>query len=163
MLPVHRRSWDPLAHAARSRRQRDWYVTIFGGVHHRARFDIVGRVQHRTSFIACSKLDPRSRMSLIDAPRHPRLDPSTESAAGASQTSALVRYTVQRSLSDVSELYGGRCHAGAERDVSMISAVPSTNDMLGVHALSIGSWKGHTSAVRSNGGPKSSREFASQP
>ena len=33
----------------------------------------------------------------------------------------------------------GDGHAGAEGDVSTISAVPSSDDMLGVHALSIGS------------------------
>ena len=33
----------------------------------------------------------------------------------------------------------GDGHAGTEGDVSTISAVPSSDDMLGVHALSIGS------------------------
>ena len=41
----------------------------------------VGCVQRRTSFIAYSKLDPRSRMSFTDALRHPWLDPSAEAPA----------------------------------------------------------------------------------
>src|SRR5712691_4584432 len=88
------------------------------------------------------EVDPSSRMSLTDALRHPWLDPSTESASDASQTSALARYTVGRSLNDVSELSEfpeEDDHAGANGDSSMISAVPSSDDMLGVHALSINS------------------------
>jgi len=65
-----------------------------------------------------------------------------------SQTSALARYNVGRSLSDASELSEfpeEDDHAGENGEVSMISAVPSSNDVLGVHALSIGSpGKAHT-------------------
>ena len=81
-------------------------------------------------------------MSLTDALRHPWLDPSAESASDASQTSALARYSVGRSLSDVSELSElpeEDDHAGANDDASMIPAVPSSDDMLSVHALSINS------------------------
>jgi serine/threonine/tyrosine protein kinase RAD53 len=69
------------------------------------------------------EVDPASRMSLTDALRHPWLDPSAETVSDASETSALARYNVDRSLSDVSEL----------------SALPSSDNMLGVHALNINS------------------------
>jgi len=64
-------------------------------------------------------------MSLTDALRHPWLDPSAESVSDASETSALARYNVDRTLSDVSELSElpeEDDHAGANGDVSMISA-----------------------------------------
>src|SRR6266581_3411811 len=80
------------------------------------------------------EVNPRTRMSLTDALRHPWLDSSAESAGGASQTSALTGYTVSRSLSDVpelSELPEEGDHAGASSDASMIPAVPSSDDMLG--------------------------------
>jgi len=86
--------------------------------------------------------DPTSRMSLTDALRHPWLDSSAESAGDASQPSALVRYPIDRALSDVSELSElpeEDDHGGANGDASMISAVPSSSDMLGVQALSINS------------------------
>ena len=88
------------------------------------------------------EVDPASRMTLTDALRHPWLDPSAESVSDASETSALARYNVDRSLSDVSELSElpeEDDHAGANGDVSMISAVPSSVNMLGVHALNINS------------------------
>ena len=90
------------------------------------------------------EVDPASRMTLTDALRHPWLDPSAESVSDASETSALVRYNVDRSLSDVSELSElpeEDDHTGANGDVSMISAVPSSDNMLGVHALNINSPK----------------------
>jgi len=86
--------------------------------------------------------DPTSRMSLTDALRHPWLDSSAESAGDASQPSALARYPIDRALSDVSELSElpeEDDHGGANGDASMISAVPSSSDMLGVQALSINS------------------------
>ena len=86
--------------------------------------------------------DPTSRMSLTDALRHPWLDSSAESAGDASQPSALARYPIDRNLSDVSELSElpeEENHGGANGDASMISAVPSSSDMLGVQALSINS------------------------
>jgi len=86
--------------------------------------------------------DPTSRMSLTDALRHPWLDSSTESAGDTSQPSALARYPIDRALSDVSELSElpeEDDHGGANGDASMISAVPSSSDMLGVQALSINS------------------------
>jgi len=86
--------------------------------------------------------DPTSRMSLTDALRHPWLDSSAESAGDASQPSALARYPIDRSLSDVSELSElpeEENHGGANGDASMISALPSSSDMLGVQALSINS------------------------
>ena len=88
------------------------------------------------------EVDPASRMTLTDALRHPWLDPSAESVSDASETSALARYNIDRSLSDVSELSelpGEDDHAGANGDVSIISAVPSSDNMLGVHVLNINS------------------------
>lgn len=88
------------------------------------------------------EVDPASRMSLTDALRHPWLDDSAEGASDASQTSALARYNVSRSLSDVSELSElpeDDDHAGANGDMSMISAAPSSDDVLGVHGLNINS------------------------
>jgi len=67
------------------------------------------------------EVDARSRMSLVDALRHPWLDSSTESAGDESQPSALARDTVDRSLSDASELSKlpeGYDHAGANGDAS---------------------------------------------
>jgi serine/threonine protein kinase len=86
--------------------------------------------------------DPTRRMSLTEALRHPWLDSSAESAGGASQPSALARYPIDRSLSDVSELSElpeEDDHGGANGDASMISALPSSSDMLGVQGLNINS------------------------
>ena len=84
--------------------------------------------------------DPTCRMSLTEALRHPWLDSSAESAGDASQPSALARYPIDRSLSDVSEISDlpeEDNHGGANGDASMISALPSSSDMLSVHGLSI--------------------------
>ena len=104
--------------------------------------------------------DSTRRMSLTEALRHPWLDSSAESAGDASQPSALARYPIDRSLSDVSELSDlpeEDNHGGANGDASTISAVPSSSDMLGVQGLTSTHPKMHALAVRSNGGPKSSR------
>ena len=86
--------------------------------------------------------DPTRRMSLTEALRHPWLDSSADSAGDASQPSALARYLIDRSLGDVSELSElskEDNRGGANGDASMISALPSSSDMLSVHGLSINS------------------------
>ena len=86
--------------------------------------------------------DSTRRMSLTKALRHSWLDSSAESAGDASQPSALARYSIDPSLSDVSELSElpeEDNHGGANGDASMISAVPSSFDMLGVQGLKINS------------------------
>ena len=92
-------------------------------------------------FIRCLlEVDPTSQMSLTDAHRHPWLDSSTESAGGTLQPFALARYPVDRSLSDgsePSELLKEMMTVGVNCDTSMISALSSSENLLGVHASSI--------------------------
>ena len=88
------------------------------------------------------EVNPTSRMSLTDALRHPWLDSSPESPSSISRPSALARYPADHGpggASELSELSEEDDHGGANGDASMISAVPSSSDMLGVQALSIDS------------------------
>ena len=80
-------------------------------------------------------------MSLTDALRHPWLDSSASSSADAVSSSATTRDGIGRCLGDVSELseFPEDDLVGANRDASMLSAVPSSDDMPGVHDLNINS------------------------
>ena len=89
------------------------------------------------------KVDPTSRMSLTDALHHPWLDSSAESVGGGvSQPSALARYPTDHGpndASELSELPKEDDHGDANGDASMVSAVPSSSNMLGVQVLGISS------------------------
>jgi len=80
-------------------------------------------------------------MSLTDALRHPWLDPSTSGNGDAAFLCATTRDGIGRGLSDVSELseFPEDDPVGANGDASMLSAVPSSDDMPGVHDLNINS------------------------
>jgi hypothetical protein len=80
-------------------------------------------------------------MSLFDVHRHPRLDSFASSSGDAASTSATTRDGIGRGLSDVSELseFPEDDLVGANGDASMLSAVPSSDDMPGVHDLNINS------------------------
>ena len=81
-------------------------------------------------------------MSLTEALRHPWLDSSAEGTGDASQLSALARYFIDPSLSDVfelSELPEEDNHGGMNGDALMISTVPSSSDMLSIQGLNINS------------------------
>ena len=88
-------------------------------------------------FIRCLlEVDPTKRMSLTDALRHPWLDSSAPSGTTHSPT------MTGKSLSDVSELSEiseDDPNINANGDASMLSAVPSSDDMPGVDLLDINS------------------------
>ena len=88
-------------------------------------------------------VNPTTRMSLTDALNHPWLSSAAASGSGdATHEPANSQYEVHRSLSDVSELSelpDDDEHAGVNGDASMLSAAPSSDDMLGVHSLQINS------------------------
>ena len=76
-------------------------------------------------------------MALTDVLRHPWLDSSASSSGDAASSSA----TTCRGLSDVSELseFPEGNLVGANRDASILSVVPSSNDVRGVYDLNINS------------------------
>jgi len=80
-------------------------------------------------------------MSLTDVLRHPWLDSSASSSRDAVFLSATTREGIGRGLSDVSEVseFPEGDLVGANRDASMLSVVPSSDDMPGVHDLNINS------------------------
>jgi len=80
-------------------------------------------------------------MSLTDALHHPWLDSSTSGNGEAAFLSATTRDGIGRGLSNVSELseFPEDDLNGANGDASMLSAVPSSDDMPGVHDLNINS------------------------
>lgn len=107
--------------------------------------------------------DPTTRMTLTDALRHPWLSvtpypasdatpvpapPTTSQPEPPTQPTypAAAHAAIDRNLSDLSELSElpedaeiEEAEDDAPRDVSMLSAAPSADDMPGVHALNIGS------------------------
>jgi hypothetical protein len=80
-------------------------------------------------------------MSLTDVLRHPWLDSSASSSGDAAFLSATTREGIGRGLSDVSEVseFPEGDLVGANRDASMLSVVPSSDDMPGVYDLNINS------------------------
>ena len=80
-------------------------------------------------------------MSLTDVLRHPWLDSSASSSGDAAFLSATTRDGTGRCLGNVSELseYPEDDLVGANRDASMLSVVPSSDDMPGVYDLNINS------------------------
>jgi hypothetical protein len=85
------------------------------------------------------EVDPTNRMSLTDVLRHPLLDSSTSSSGHAAFLSATTRDGIGRGLSDVLELseFPEDDLNDANGDASMLLAVPSSDDMPGVHDLNI--------------------------
>ena len=80
-------------------------------------------------------------MSLTDVLRHPWLDPSASSSGDGALLSATTREGIGRCLSDVSEVseFPEGDLVGANRDASMLSVVPASDDMPGVYDLNINS------------------------
>jgi len=80
-------------------------------------------------------------MSLTDVLRHPWLDPSASSSGDGALLSATTREGIGRCLSDVSEVseFPEGDLVGANRDASMLSVVPSSDDMPCVYDLNINS------------------------
>jgi len=94
-------------------------------------------------FIRCLlEVDPTKRMSLSDALRHPWLDSSAPGASASGNGTAHSPTMMGNSLSDVSELSEipeEDHNISANGDASMLSAVPSSDDMPGVDLLDINS------------------------
>lgn len=92
-------------------------------------------------FIRCLlEVDPTKRLSLTDALRHPWLDSSATGASGGGTAHSPIM--TGKSLSDVSELSEipeEDNNISANGDASMLSAVPSSDDMPGVDLLDINS------------------------
>ena len=80
-------------------------------------------------------------MSLTDTLRHPWLGSSASSGGDAALPSATTQDGIGRGLSDVSELseFPEDDLNGANGDASMFSAVPSSDNMPGVHGLNTNS------------------------
>jgi len=87
-------------------------------------------------------VNPSTRMSLTDALSHEWLAAYATSGSRSSQTSNTAQYAMHRSLSDVSELSEipeDYDNIGTNGDASLLAAEPSSEDMLGVDALTINS------------------------
>jgi len=87
-------------------------------------------------------VNPTTRMSLTDALNHPWLKSSAASGSGGAAGESATQYDLSRSLSNVSELSelpDDDERARLNGDASMLSAAPSTSDMLGVDSLQINS------------------------